>query len=335
MRQRLSELSTTPTLSISLHSLTTRHLEAQLAKGISPRWFQDKKMVLKELLNASGVKPLEPAVNLDHETVRKFLDQIASLKSGHRANRYRRHILRMWAWGSKAGLTKGDCPWEVEKYKEIRNPRYIPTEDDFWKLYESADQVLDGSTHSTGIYQLEPHRKTLLLTFLHTAGRKSEILNLKKEDLDFSARKIRLWTAKRDGGVEYDWIPMTKILHDELIKHLARQKLNFPFTEYVFVNPATGRNYSSVNKMMERMCKRAGVKAFGFHAIRHLTASILDNKMIPMADIQAILRHKSPETTARYIHSIRGAKVALDEVFGTGKVISLEGKRKASAKAKA
>ncbi len=331
----MSELSATPTLSISLHSLTTRHLEAQVAKGISESWFQDKKLVLKELLNASGVKPFQPAVNLEHETVRKFLDKIATLKTGHRANRYRRHILRMWSWGKTARLVSGECPWDVEKYKEVRNPRYIPSEDDFWKVYEIADQVPDGSSHRTGVYNSEPHRKTILLTFLHTAARKSEIFDLKKEDLDLSARKIRLWTAKRDGGVEYDWVPMTGILHDELEKHLARQKLEFPFTDYVFVNPATGLNYSSVSKMMERLCKRAGVKHFGFHAIRHLTASILDSKMVPMADIQAILRHKSMEVTAKYVHSIRGARVELDKVFGTGKVIQIEDKKKASAKAKA
>ncbi|WP_421902041.1 tyrosine-type recombinase/integrase [Maridesulfovibrio sp.] len=329
MRQKLKECCKTPTLTISLHSLAIRHLEAQEAKGISKRWFQDKKLVLKELLNAPGVQPLKPASNLDHETVRKFLDRISKTKTGARANRYLRHIKRMWAWGKKAGLVFGDCPWDVERYKETRKPRYVPPEDDFWEVYDIADQVPDGSTHVTGVYQYEPHRKTLLLAYLHTAARKSEVLNLKKEDLDFSARKIRLWTAKREGGVEYDWIPMTGILCEELQAHLERQKQSFPFAEHVFVNPKTGKPYSSVNKMMDRMCERAGVKPFGFHAIRHLTASILDSKMVPMADIQAILRHKSPIVTANYVHSIRGARVELDKVFGTGKVIQLKDMKKA------
>ncbi|HAS88426.1 MAG TPA: hypothetical protein DCS48_03860 [Desulfovibrio sp.] len=329
IRRKLTESSKTPTHAISLHSLATRHLEAQEAKGISKRWFQDKKLVIKALLNAPGVQPLKPAMNLDHETVRKFLDTISKEKSGSRANRYLRHIKRMWAWGKKAGLISGECPWDVEKYKEKRNPRYVPPEDDFWKVYEFADQVPNGGTHVSGKYNLEPHRKPLLLTYLHTAARKSEVLDLKKEDLDFSARKIRLWTAKRDGGMEYDWIPMTGILCEELQAHLERQKQTFPFAEHVFINPKTGRKYSSVNKMMDRMCDRAEVKRFGFHAIRHLTASILDSKMVPMADIQAILRHKSMVVTANYVHSIRGARVELDKVFGTGKVIQLEDMKKA------
>lgn len=46
------------------------------------------------------------------------------------------------------------------------------------------------------------------------------------------------------------------------------------------------------------------VKPFGFHGIRHLTVSILYQKGYPLSVIQTILRHASPNTTARYIHSL-------------------------------
>jgi len=55
---------------------------------------------------------------------------------------------------------------------------------------------------------------------------------------------------------------------------------------------------------MENLCRRAKVKPFGFHGIRHLTASILYKKGYPLAVIQAILRHANPNTTARYIRSL-------------------------------
>ena len=49
---------------------------------------------------------------------------------------------------------------------------------------------------------------------------------------------------------------------------------------------------------------KAKVKPFGFHGIRHLTASILYQKGYTLSIIQTILRHASPNTTARYIHSL-------------------------------
>jgi integrase len=55
---------------------------------------------------------------------------------------------------------------------------------------------------------------------------------------------------------------------------------------------------------MERLCGAAKVKAFGFHAIRHLTASILFRHGYELGAIQVILRHQSPSTTDRYLKRI-------------------------------
>ena len=55
---------------------------------------------------------------------------------------------------------------------------------------------------------------------------------------------------------------------------------------------------------MRTLCERTRVRPFGFHAIRHLTASILYRLGQPVSVIQAILRHKSPNTTALYLKSL-------------------------------
>jgi len=72
------------------------------------------------------------------------------------------------------------------------------------------------------------------------------------------------------------------------------------------------------------------VKAFGFHAIRHLTASILYRKGYSLGHIQAVLRHKNPNTTSRYLRSLGLEQVrdALEEgLKKPAKVIEFE-KRK-------
>ena len=56
--------------------------------------------------------------------------------------------------------------------------------------------------------------------------------------------------------------------------------------------------------MMRSLCKRAGIPYFGFHSIRHFMASFLaDSEKQSTKTVQKILRHKSPKTTERYMHS--------------------------------
>jgi integrase len=56
---------------------------------------------------------------------------------------------------------------------------------------------------------------------------------------------------------------------------------------------------------MKGLCKRAGVKEVGFHALRRYVASALaDTHKVSAKTIQRILRHKSLTTTERYIHNI-------------------------------
>ena len=56
---------------------------------------------------------------------------------------------------------------------------------------------------------------------------------------------------------------------------------------------------------MSGLCKRAGVRPFGFHAMRRYVASVLaDTHKVSAKRIQRILRHKNLNTTERYIQNL-------------------------------
>jgi integrase len=55
---------------------------------------------------------------------------------------------------------------------------------------------------------------------------------------------------------------------------------------------------------MKTLCKKAGVKYFRFHALRHFGASVMDHANVPKGSIQRILGHERRETTEIYLHSI-------------------------------
>ena len=149
-----------------------------------------------------------------------------------------------------------------------------------------------------------PHERAMLLCFLHTAGRKSEIFNLKWSDVDWERNQIRLWTRKRDGGTESDLVPLSA----ELRKSLEALRYTTGIARFIFANPQTGLPYTWHGKFLPRLCREAGVQEFGYHSLRHLAACLLDDSGEPLAYIQAMLRHKNAVTTSRYLHSLQGIK---------------------------
>jgi integrase len=127
--------------------------------------------------------------------------------------------------------------------------------------------------------------------------------------------------------MEYAWVPLTTELYDALENH-KRQSVS----GFIFTNARTGQRYSRRSIYMQCLCERAGVKPFGFHAIRHLSATILAHEGLDIPTVQAMLRHKNPNTTARYIKRLGVQPEKIDRVFANrrgSKVIPFEPFKKA------
>lgn len=258
----------------------------------------------------------------------RYLSFQAKKRSGNAANKERKNLVAAWNWGVKYlesfPIDNRNPFLAVERFPEKRHPRYVPPEVDFRKVLEAT----------------EGQDKVMLLAFLHLAARRSELFNLVWEDIDFGNRQIRLWTSKRKGGTrEFDWLPMTSELRQALV--LWWQERPLKSTPYVFVcldersccTEYFGKPYRNRQQFMQRLCKRVGVKRFGFHAIRHLTANILYHKGYEVSVIQSILRHKKPTTTNRYLKSLglEATREALEKgLQGPGTIVPFPRKRKAS-----
>ena len=129
--------------------------------------------------------------------------------------------------------------------------------------------------------------------------------------------------------MEYEWIPLT----EELCAALHNLRRQFPSFNLVFPSKRGGDQCKERNKFMRVLCKKAGVNHFGLHAIRHLSASMLARANVSIPEIQAILRHKNPNTTARYLRSLGSVQDVVNAVFSketkTPKVIPFEVSKKA------
>jgi integrase len=288
--------------------------------------YDEKRSMFRRLF--AEFDPATPVYELKPSKVMAFIVKQKEERSGYAANKDRKNLVAAWNWGMKYmdPPLPGPNPCLVDRMPEIRQPRYVPPEEDFWKVYEKA----------------EGQDQIMLLAFLHLAARRGEIFRMTWSDVDFGNNRVRLWTRKRQGGsYEYDWLPMTK----ELRKYLMQWWEHRPVkdVEHVFVcldNTAFcqeqyGKPFMYRQHFMNRLCDKAGVKRFGFHSIRHLSASILFKLGYELGAIQAILRHKSPGTTERYLKSIGLERVrdALEDLSrGKGKVVEFKPKRYNAAK---
>lgn len=280
--------------SLTIHKLTTAYL-SDMEHKTSTDNLKDKRTIYKRL--CKEIPPETPVERVGKAAMVQFLNKIKSEKGPARANRYRVHITACYNWGIEMELLQPPNPWQIRPYGEDKNVRYVPSEKDFWQVVKVA----------------EPEQKRLLLTYLYTAARREEVFRLVRDDLDFQHHLIQLKTRKRrGGGLESDWIPMYSGLED-ILREQLREK---PFQTYIFEVPP-GRSPEKYKRhMMPRLCKKAGVKPFGFHSIRHLSASILDGQGVPISVVQSILRHKNLTVTSGYLQSLRGVKADLEEVWG-------------------
>jgi len=65
-----------------------------------------------------------------------------------------------------------------------------------------------------------------------------------------------------------------------------------------------GDPFTSRCHFMRKICRRAGVRPFDFHSIRHLSAVILYKAGEPISMIQKVLRHQNATTTNGYLASL-------------------------------
>jgi integrase len=271
--------------------------------------YQEKCAAFSRLFEYEPIDSAMPVSELvesklsETSLARDFLNFQFENRGGNAANKDRKNLSTAWNWGQ---TTLRDFPknlinpfYSVERYPKVSCPRYVPSEDDFWKVYDVA----------------EGQDKVMLLFSYHLAARRGETFRAKKSDIDFKNEKISLWTRKRKGGnLEFDWMPMTQKLKTALLPWLeVRMSQPTIDTENIFVcldktpfcDQYYGKPFKSRQHFMRRICKKAKVKPFGFHAIRHLAATVHYHKGKPLNWLQRFLRHKNPSTTEKYLKSIR------------------------------
>ena len=150
--------------------------------------------------------------------------------------------------------------------------------------------------------------KPILVIALNTGLRKSEILNLTWDCVDFDTNEITILDTKNG---KKNIIPMSNKLRTLLSEKYKTESLN----KYVFTNPMTNNKYVDIKKAFKTVCELANVEKLRFHDLRHTAATRMVACGVPLPAVKEILNHASINTTMRYAHTMREQKESAVEAL--------------------
>jgi len=288
---------------------TARELRRQKEKANGAKQIRNAtafKEVASKYLDDAERRFVEKTYKYKRYVYRNFLDVIGNIKmdeitpqilsnylttrpTNYNYNVHRKDLSALFTFAQRRLkiINYNPC-WDLDKMPHTPKQKTIPSEKQILKLLVAANPEFE---------------RPLITILLHTAARVDEILRLTWEDINFERKNIARWTRKRKGGA---YEPIITAMNSELYATLWRLREKRKQEKWIFYNEKTGTKYNHRPKLMKSLCKRAEINpAFGFHAIRHFTASYLaDSEKVSKKTISTILGHKSLQTTEIYLHGI-------------------------------
>ncbi len=137
------------------------------------------------------------------------------------------------------------------------------------------------------------HIRSIVVTVLNTGMRKGEILNLKWSDVDMKNRIIIIRKTKNN---ETRIMPMNDTVCDVL------DSIGPGILDKQVFTDQYGRDFKSFKKGFCGALRRANIKDFRFHDLRHTFASRLAMAGTNMRTVQELLGHKDIRMAMRYSH---------------------------------
>ena len=111
-------------------------------------------------------------------------------------------------------------------------------------------------------------------------------------------------------------IPTNRVAR-EAIRRMRYRAESCPGSPWVFCNEK-GERIQDVKTSFRTACRKAGIKDFRIHDLRHTCAAWLVSSGVPMSEVRDLLGHSSITVTERYAHlapeNIRAAVNKLEDI---------------------
>jgi integrase len=161
------------------------------------------------------------------------------------------------------------------------------------------------------------------MTALDTGMRLSELLNLRREEVDLGQRVLTVRNTKSGRDRR---IPLT-----QRVLSVVRERMRDPEPSGYLFPQGKGKRPWHARLRFARACERASLAGVRFHDLRHSFATRLVTRGVDLATVQRLLGHQDVRMTVRYAHprseDIKKAIRTLEEMAGYSHKMDTTSKR--------
>ncbi len=265
------------------------------------------------------IKPLignKRVKDLTANDIRRFMSDVANGKTATKVKTGKHGLARVkggkgtatrtvgllggiLSYAVSAGIIPSNPAQGVQRYPDKRHERYLSIAE----LNRLGEALVKAEKDGEHPYAIQAIRLLLL-----TGCRKSEVLALRWDEVDFEHGCLRLKDSKTGQKVVLLGAPALKVL-DEIAEVEG--------SDYVFPSLKSAGHYVGLPKAWVRIRKLAKLDDVRLHDLRHSFASVGASAGMGLQMVGKLLGHADPKTTARYAHIADDpARVAANSISG-------------------
>jgi site-specific recombinase XerD len=140
----------------------------------------------------------------------------------------------------------------------------------------------------------------IVMLFLQSGLRVSELVNLRLIDVDFESREIIVRQGK---GRKDRVVPLVGQAMEALKAYLAVREVSPEYDNVFLARNKTSMDQRTVRYRIQKYYKEAGIrKKASVHTLRHTFATHQIHNGLKINQLKDVLGHKKMETTYKYVH---------------------------------
>jgi site-specific recombinase XerD len=170
-------------------------------------------------------------------------------------------------------------------------------------IREERDPAILLKTEYKALLQVagdNPRDFAIVMLFLQSGLRVSELVNLKIQDVDFTSRDL---TIRQGKGRKDRKVPLVKQAEAALKAYLKVRSAQPEYDEVFIARNGTSMDQRTVRYRIQKYYKEAGIKKkASVHTLRHTFSTHQIHNGLKINQLKEVLGHRRMETTYKYVH---------------------------------